>query len=287
MDERELMVARLPDRWWAAAIVPPRIAPGVPYSPESSAGFAGSVRHLRDRLPGASRRSSLPAMEVAALASTIVLAAPDPLSGEASPTGANSGQGSPAAPPPVVSTGEVTVLYVDFPDVVQRWDIEEHLTAGLVADKHAHIDAVISADGGRLFPALLDARYALFDSADTAIAATLAIAQGADGPGPLAVSMGLASGPASTDEYGHLRVVNQARALAELAGPCGIVLAQSTVDRLAGDVPAEARLSPMGVRRLPELNSLDHPSRLFVFGQAASGKPRRLTRFFGRLRRRL
>jgi len=170
---------------------------------------------------------------------------------------------------------------------VQRWDVEEQLTADLVADKHAHIDAVISAHGGRLFPALLDARYALFVSAAAAVAATLAIAHGADGPGPLTMSMGLASGSASTDEYGHLRVVNQARILAELAGPCGIVLAQSTVDRLAGDVPAEARLSPMGVRRLPQLNSLDHPSRLFVFGQAACGKPRRLTRFSERFRRRL
>ena len=239
--------------------------------------WSTAVAPLRPRLPlrGATTAGAAASSRV-----------PETPPGNASPANADVRSLSSSPTAPTASTTDITVLYVDFPDVVQRWDVEELLTAGLVADTHAHINAVISIHGGRMFPALLDARYARFGSASSAVAAAIAIARGDGGPGPLAVSLGLASGPAPADEYGHLRIVNQARAIAELAGPCGVVLAQSTVELIAGAVPDEARLSPMGVRRLPELNSLDQPSRLFLFGQAECGTPRRrVVRFVDRLRR--
>ena len=104
------MVARLQERWWAAAPLPPRIVPGVSCSSGLGAGSSGSERLRRDRLAGASCQSLLSTIEVTALVSRFVLADPALLRGESSLAGADSGQVSPAAPPPVASTAEVTAF---------------------------------------------------------------------------------------------------------------------------------------------------------------------------------
>ena len=208
------MGARLLDRWRADACVPPRFVPGIPYSLGPRAGATGSERHCHDQARSP-YRPRLPHFDAAARVLERRNGGPETTRGDALPLGSGTWRAAPGAPSEGVAIPtDVTVLYVDFPDAVQRWDIEEGLTAGLVASKHAHVDEVISAHGGRLFPALLDARYALFDSVAATIAAAMAIAQGGDGSSFLAVSMGIASGPAPAGGYRHLRIVHQARAIA-------------------------------------------------------------------------
>src|SRR5215211_4677381 len=46
------------------------------------------------------------------------------------------------------AVGDATVLYVDFPDVVQRWEVDEERTKELVKQAHGLFASVAAAHGG-------------------------------------------------------------------------------------------------------------------------------------------
>ena len=127
---------------------------------------------------------------------------------------------------------EATVLYVAFPDAVRRWDADEAGTAALVARTWDSVAAAVAAHGGTPVPAHLDARSAVFPSAAAAFSAAVAVAHAAAEPGALPAAIGLASAHIAAGPFSAWELHGRARAVAEVAGEKGFVLADSTAERL-------------------------------------------------------
>lgn len=180
---------------------------------------------------------------------------------------------------------DATVLFVAFPDLAERWEADEAETSELVRRAHAAVAAAVAAHGGTEVPALVDARSAVFPKAAAAArTAAAAVAREAGRPGAVPAAIGLASGPVPAGPFAAWSLYNHARAMAELAGPGSVLLAKSTAERVAGDLPPGVRLVDPRVQWLPDLQVFDRVARLAVTspGSGARGRPGRLV---ARLRR--
>jgi hypothetical protein len=172
---------------------------------------------------------------------------------------------APARHRSIEEPGEVTVLYIEFPDVVLRWEADEVRTSADVRRAHAWFASVIALHGGTAIPAHLDARSALFVSSRQALSAAMALARDAKHCTPLPASIGLATGSGYASGTTDIRTFNHARALADIAGSCGIVLDAITARAVAGALPTGVMVHELGLVRHPELGTIECPARLLLF----------------------
>jgi hypothetical protein len=150
-----------------------------------------------------------------------------------------------------ISRDETTLLYADFPRLVQRWEDDFERTSLAVRRVHERFAEVVEAHGGQPVAAPLDARCAVLPSPHAAVAA-LAIRRAFTVAGEVAVRLALVAGGAVANPAADGLLLRRVRLLVELGASGQILLTGA----LATSVElADGRTTvSLGLWRLPGLN---------------------------------
>ncbi len=152
----------------------------------------------------------------------------------------------PAAPP-------ITLLYLDFPGLGARWEDDTKDTAARLFRAHDRFAEAVAAHGGQLVPALVDARCACFASPLAAVDAALTFRCRALNEGGLPWCLALASGIGDTEAAIPVPFLHRVRELAESGGRHQVLLASSTAELVAQDLPDDIQLVALGVWRFSDM----------------------------------
>lgn len=181
--------------------------------------------------------------------------------------------------PPIPPTGDVTFLFTDIEGSTALWDRSPNAMTESLAEHDRRISSIIERNDGYVFTTAGDSFAVAFEAADQAIEAALEVQLAFLEPvGGLTfkVRIGVHSGVATVrngDYFGT--AVNRGARLSASAHGGQLVLSQSTVDLLAGRLPADVELLDLGTHRL---RGLTEPERIYQVCHPA------LPRSFPRLR---
>ena len=203
-------------------------------------------------------------------------------------------------PQPSPPTGDVTFMFTDIEGSTALWDqVPDAMTESL-AEHDRRISAIIERHSGYVFTTAGDSFAVAFEAAAQAVEAALEVQLAfleAVGGLTFKVRIGVHSGMATVrngDYFGA--AVNRGARLSASAHGGQLVLSQSTVDLLAGRLPADVELVDLGTHRL---RGLSEPERIYQVCHPALGRefprlrtvegpddhlPTQLTSFIGRTR---
>jgi class 3 adenylate cyclase len=174
---------------------------------------------------------------------------------------------------PELPHGTVTFLFTDIEGSTALWERNRQAMAATV-DRHLHLlRAEIEAHGGAQFKTVGDAVQAAFSTAPSAIAAavaaqrTLQAEHWPDPPGPLHVRMALHAGEAVPRDGDYLAAPLNRLARLLAAGHGNQILLSEVVERLvAGALPTDVTLRPLGTHRLRDLHEPEEVFQVVVSG---------------------
>jgi len=202
--------------------------------------------------------------------------------------------------PASLPTGDVTFMFTDVEGSTALWDRAPDVMTESLAEHDRRIRSIIERHDGYIFSTAGDSFAAAFQAASQAVEAALEVQLALLEPAAnltLKVRIGVHSGTATirNDDYFGSAVNRSARLSASAHGG-QLVLSQSTVDLLAGQLPQDAELVDLGTHLLrglrePErIHQVDHPAlargfpRLRTLEGPDDHLPTQLTSFIGRTR---
>src|SRR5215212_3069290 len=176
---------------------------------------------------------------------------------------------------PDLPSGTVSFLFTDVKGSTALWERDRSAMATMVERHLSLLRNAVEAHNGVLFKTVGDAVQAAFSTAPDAIGAavaaqrTLEAEPWSDPPGPLRVRMALHAGEAVPRDGDYLAAPLNRLARLLAAGHGTQILLTEVVERLvAGALPAEVSLRPLGTHRLRDLHEPEE-----VFQVVASGLP--------------
>ncbi len=201
-------------------------------------------------------------------------------------------------------SGTITFLFTDIEKSTLLWELHGELMRPVLADHDALLRAAVEEHGGRVVKTTGDGLHAVFETAASALTATLdaqrrlhAATWAGIAPDSLRVRMGLHSGEAQWrdgDYYGT--AVNRAARIMALGHGGQVLLSAVTAALLQEVLPQQTSLRDLGNHRLRGLQQTEHiyqlvaPDLESVFpplqsGQTRAGNlPTHVTSFVGRTR---
>ena len=158
-------------------------------------------------------------------------------------------------------TGSVAFLFTDIEGSTRRWEEQPNAMRESLANHDRILRAAIEAHNGVVFKTVGDAFQAAFannpDAVAAALDAQLELGKATWGEtGPLRVRMGIHVGAAEAqgDDYATTPTLNRVARLMAAGYGGQILLSQSFVDAVRGNLPARAGLRDLGRHRLKDLS---------------------------------
>jgi predicted ATPase/class 3 adenylate cyclase len=196
-------------------------------------------------------------------------------------------------------TGTVTFLFTDLERSTRLWEEQPEAMKAALARHDELLAEAVGAHGGHVIKGTGDGLHAVFSTAQSAVAASIAgqralAAEPWSRIGPFRVRMGVHTGVADQragDYFGP--VVNRAARLMAVAYPGQILCSQATADLARDALPASIGVLELGGYRLGDLDrpevlfQVTHPDLDDVFppprtADAPAGNlPRQVTSFVG------